>query len=536
MALQMLKQSGSALRQRLLAAPWRILETLLRAARERPRLALLLAWFAAEVRAYLAFRTRLAILRVPVLSDRRGSLEDLRWIRRSAESKVCPLSFGRASLQEYLRDKVGAAAAVITWEHYYATLAGGFCIVNPSPEEHSELIAATTAMVRREGLTPPPPGASPPVGVEAPVMFGKTDVQVLHKPFAIQSAFDAVRLSADMVFRILGYQRFWEATPEGWLCYWLRKPSASMSADRSNGSNGSMPPLVFIHGVGFGAVPYILFLEQLRRRWAGPIVAVELPNCSRCTFQTQMPTPAHFRHAFGRMLKAIGVSGPGGYMLVGHSLGTDFCSMVLNDPRGLASPILPARLVLLDPICFLHEVPAAHRLPFWTWEEARRKDDARTSPALAAVLFGIIRDEYTQQATKRAVCPGTDSVFRASPELLRACKTFVCLCGTDQALPAWKLHDYIRAHFPDLKLRIDPPLDHGGFLMPFISNGWISRSHLDDVVGFMKEHFASFARVSSEAAVDTTASKSKMLSVRSATTVCAPDNQLLAAVRAPRRH
>ena len=49
-------------------------------------------------------------------------------------------------------------------------------------------------------------------------------------------------------------------------------------------------------------------------------------------------------------------------MLLGHSLGTDYCSMVMNDPRLAQSarsevheepPLRPARLVLMDPVSFV---------------------------------------------------------------------------------------------------------------------------------------------------------------------------------------
>merc|ERR1719326_2755144 len=75
-------------------------------------------------------------------------------------------------------------------------------------------------------------------------------------------------------------------------------------------------------------------------------------------------------------------------------------------------------------------------------------------PILFLVLFMFVQDEYNQQATKRAISPGTDSIFRATPEMLQFCRTLVCLSGNDKALPAWAIHDYIRAQFPGIALRM----------------------------------------------------------------------------------
>ena len=117
-------------------------------------------------------------------------------------------------------------------------------------------------------------------------------------------------------------------------------------------------PVVFLHGLGFGAVPYFRFFQSLRDGYSGPLVAIELPNCSRASFQDSLPTPASFRYALRCLLEQeFGIRSPGRYALVAHSLGTALAAMVLNDPCGAASPTRPARMVLIDPVCFAHELP-----------------------------------------------------------------------------------------------------------------------------------------------------------------------------------
>jgi len=51
-------------------------------------------------------------------------------------------------------------------------------------------------------------------------------------------------------------------------------------------------------------------------------------------------------------------------------------------------------------------------------------------------------------------------------------------------LPAWAIHDYLRAHFPEIEVRMDPGLEHGGFLLPFVP-GWLARSVFEAVLTFV---------------------------------------------------
>merc|ERR1711972_123276 len=118
-------------------------------------------------------------------------------------------------------------------------------------------------------------------------------------------------------------------------------------------------------------------------------------------------------------------------------------------------------------------------------------------PIQFLILLLVIRDEYNQEATKRAIVPGTDSIFRCPASLLRLCPVLVCLSGNDEAVPAWKIHDYLREQFPDMEVRIDPGLEHGGFLMP-TSPAWIVNTHAKDVLAFLKQDTARLSKVSSQ--------------------------------------
>lgn len=457
----------------------------------------LLGWLMCELVAFWRFRLRMRRLHMPRRADRRGSIADLQWLKESVEHRLCPLTYSRASLQQYLDERNtsrGEAQRSITWEDYYALARDCFCVDEPSREEHALLLAFAEACAKRNGLAPPQRTAGPS-RMEPPIAFGSSPLMVHHKPLPFELALTCARSGANLIFLALGYRRRWMPTPEGWIQYWFFSPRA--------GVDSALLPCVFIHGVGLGAAPYLPFLERLRRARRAPLLVLELPNCSRNHFQACMPSAAHFRDALERILaKELGEGRPAGqYALVGHSLGTDFASMVMNDPRLThGDPTLrPGRLVLMDPVCFAQEIPDAHRLPFWTLSEAKEKGQKSGVwwPFQFIILILIIRDEYNQEATKRAIVPGTDSIFRASPQLLKRCPTLVCLSGNDQALPAWRIHDYIRAQFTDIEVRMDPGLEHGGFLMPTAAR-WLAQCHTDTVLRFLGPAKEGLSRVASD--------------------------------------
>lgn len=446
--------------------------------RRPPRQKAWLVYVACELYSYWRFRVRMALLQLPRKVYRRGTHSDLQWVLQSVKHPVCPITMNAQGLQRYLDESPGKKAKA-AWEHYYVMVQDALCIAGPSPEEHAVLVQIASEYAKREGVSEPPTKAKPP-SCRVPVSYGGGTLQVFHKPLPLEAALKFMRIAGNMLFTMMGYKGYWLPTPEGWIRYWVAMPLVPECED--------LLPAVFIHGVGLGALPYIVFLQRLRRGRGAPLVVVELPNCSRTHFQTMILSAASFRDAIERLLRAeFGISKPGQYLLLGHSLGTDFCSFIMNDPRmAHADPaVRPARLVLMDPVCFAQEIADSHRLPFWSVREAIGKAPTGWRvPIELSVLFCIIRDEYNQEATKRAIVPGTDSLFRCSRSLLQRCPTLVCVSGNDQALPAWKIHDYVRSQFPDIAVRLDPGLEHGGFLMPFVP-GWMARQHADDVMEFL---------------------------------------------------
>lgn len=459
-----------------------------------------LAYLACELLCWQRFRVRMASLRVMRRGDRRGTLDDLRWVLKGLCNRVCPLSISKHSLQRHLDFQKGLCQQVC-WEHYYVLWQDLFCLRGPSPEEHTLLLQIAEVSSKQQHLAPPAAAADQPPTCVAPLGCGWTRLQVVYKPFLIELLMACLRVLADNVLRLFGYRGRWLPTPEGWIRYWVRLPK--YQAPQHN-------PIVFIHGMGMGAAPYVIFLKRLFSGWQAPLVLFEMPNCSRACFQSAMPSATSLRVALEQLLQyEFGIASGGKYVLLGHSLGTDYCSMILNDP-GLNhgdTPLRPGQLVLLDPICFVHEFATSHLLPFWTVQDAFSHElipGAITTwhrwwkmPLQFLVLLLMIRDEHNQEATKRCVGPGTDAIFRCPPSFLKRCPTLVCLSGKDAAVPSWKVYDYLRAHFPEIEVCIDPEFGHGHVNIPWVPR-WHRRNYADTILRFLVRRCHNVPQVQSE--------------------------------------
>jgi len=102
------------------------------------------------------------------------------------------------------------------------------------------------------------------------------------------------------------------------------------------------PPVVFIHGLGVGLLPYLPFIRRLARQ--RECFVVEVPEVSQVGAKVTL-TPDSAPAAFAAMLESHGHASA---CFVGHSYGTCIASWVAR-----ARPDVVSKLVLLDPVCFL---------------------------------------------------------------------------------------------------------------------------------------------------------------------------------------
>lgn len=118
------------------------------------------------------------------------------------------------------------------------------------------------------------------------------------------------------------------------LSYWVRPGS---SADTT------LTPIVFVHGIGIGLLPYLGIIDGLIETGA-PVVLSDLPFIS-LKVCTQVPD----RHqTVASMRQVLQNNGMDRAMFVGHSFGTAICTWMVKH-----APDMVVSVALLDPIVML---------------------------------------------------------------------------------------------------------------------------------------------------------------------------------------
>ena len=275
-----------------------------------------------EVRSYFLWRQHLRS--VLCHSDRSelaaGCRDRLLTILKQTDPIIHPngaaLRCSAESFQVYLRESAArngrqSAASELSWMHFYSCVLCFFGLSherNLSDDTTSLLLGIVDNFTRQEGLARPPSvdptvvrrllGANSliPSNLPAPVVaYGQCPIKASYKPLPVRWAFSAALSALDIVARLgLGYSRHWVAIPEGYISFLVRRPSMKQLKRRSSASSTYLPPLLFIHGIGLGALPHIFFFEAFKDR---TLVLVELPNSGHWHYQQENASPASLRSA-----------------------------------------------------------------------------------------------------------------------------------------------------------------------------------------------------------------------------------------------
>ena len=162
------------------------------------------------------------------------------------------------------------------------------------------------------------------------------------------------------------------------LTYWYHPGSPTTCPDGRPRDSPACTPLVFVHGVGLGPLPYVGFIEQLSEQSAGPVMIIELPFVAQ-RLSGLFKNPQH-----DSTVQAIECSmtrhGINSATFVGHSLGTVYLSWVAQQ-----RPQLMASCVFIDPIVFLlHQPKVATNFLY-----------AKPKSTLSAVEHYFIKSEHS---------------------------------------------------------------------------------------------------------------------------------------------
>ena len=318
-------------------------------AASRPRVAKLLTALAAvEAVFFLARRTQLLVFmqryeapdRVPHLTlAERDAL-----FRRCLAVVASPRFFVESwfdPVRAYETLKRGNLRELLSWAMFYTS--------TPDDALGAPELAQLEDMVRlveeRAGALEPGHDASARV-----LKFTDEPVVGQHRPLLMYAVTDTLFQSvlAPLAMSRAGYRR---ARATNGLVHWFRP-----------GARGDLPPIVFIHGIGVGILPYQRWLRQLERLCDGGglgegegapgtalagrgILVFEVDVISQRVLPVALTCDGFVEDArealrsTGRFKRAC---------FVGHSYGTFACSLLVK-----RAPELVASVGLIDPVCLL---------------------------------------------------------------------------------------------------------------------------------------------------------------------------------------
>lgn len=248
------------------------------------------------------------------------------------------------------------------------------------------------------------------------VMTNKLDI--VHKPYAFYILMYFVRRVFNYYMYTLGFTNIIDPTTN--LRLWIKY----------NNTVENKTPLVFIHGLGLGIIPYIGKICRLSINRI--LIVPELPNMSYDLYKFPPPSNDSIVVSLYNTLVKLGI---GLVDIIGHSYGT----MIMNIFQ-IRYPHMCNYKTYADPTCFhIHQSRIGNI--FYKFPSTKKYN------ILDYMLWSFVfRDIYTQYSTKRGIF--------AEHGLLKNLdnKTHIILAKDDYVIPSFHIHKYITTHHPDVNI------------------------------------------------------------------------------------
>ncbi|KAF9178720.1 hypothetical protein BGZ51_007465 [Haplosporangium sp. Z 767] len=180
-----------------------------------------------------------------------------------------------------------------------------------------------------------------------------------HRPLVYYGFVWLASFLVGLLLRILGFTRYDNTTHQ---IQYNNKPSPDTKSAPSTRTPPDIAywykpcvdpaiktPLVFVHGIGLGLVPYIHLIVAMTSI-SRPLILIELPYVASRLIQTDCMTPDETYFAIERILKTHKHSKA---TFMGHSFGTMICAAVCRASPATSPNSIVDGLILADPICFL---------------------------------------------------------------------------------------------------------------------------------------------------------------------------------------
>ncbi|KAI9318690.1 hypothetical protein BX666DRAFT_1855065 [Dichotomocladium elegans] len=160
-------------------------------------------------------------------------------------------------------------------------------------------------------------------------------VQAYHRPLAFYVMISMMTTCISRFFFQMGFgfARYGPEIPSSLSLWWLSGDdgAASLSTTESlcywfRDGDRTKKPVVFVHGIGPGFMPYLFFLYNLLRLTPAPVFCVELPHVAMRGIE-HSPTMQDTVRDLDRMLHSHGFSDA---VFVAHSLGTGIISWAVQ--------------------------------------------------------------------------------------------------------------------------------------------------------------------------------------------------------------
>jgi len=386
--------------------------------------ALITAWALAETVHLFSAKARLAVLqrkldvaRVPTMTPS----ERLVLFERCMRTVESPQAFVQAwytpkagKAPEYSALRRGNVEELIAWAFFHVRTPELL-----SPKHKDELKGL---MARVEGMVGPMPDGYND-GVQM-MKFTEEPVSDVHRPLVVYAVVDLVFqcVIVPVVKRAAGYVHVRHGKVD---CYVRR------------GKAAELPPVVFIHGIGVGLLPYQKFLRKLEARCDATegalsgrtLIAVHLPVIAQRLFPPDL-LAVECVAALRELFVAQGFSAG---LFIGHSYGTFVVSWLVRQ-----APELVAALGVIDPVCLLlHSTDVLHNILYHETVD----DDA-----CERVLDYIMRREVALEHHLKRDFYWFQSCLFLEDVPTGDVPVFVVLSDNDPLVPSAQVRDYVQRY------------------------------------------------------------------------------------------
>lgn len=296
-----------------------------------------------------------------------------------------------------------------------------------------------------------PEGFNPAV---APMTHLWEPLRVGFKPLVVHLASEACGTLTRLLLHLQGYTRLKHDGFAFWIRYPRTRGTTGKHAKGGDDEPANAHPLVFLHGVGWGLMPYLHFVDLLSKAAPhAPVIVVEVPHLA-LRVSGQPRSVDDVAHATAAVLELHGFSA--GACLVGHSYGTFAVSRICQlYPQAVHS------MALLDPVCLMTCAPGlltnfVYKLPEVTWRNATSAEGMMDAARALASRDLLIAASFCRNFHWHELM--------LWPEDMEGAKAIVVLSFNDDLVPVHQVIAQMK-EVRSVELITHPSAGHGGFLM-----------------------------------------------------------------------